>query len=887
MNTAAPNLMFGAPRSSIEIGFWEELYSRKLDTLKLNSAKVTISAELSVGGSLDAQSILVNKDSFSKTSTGPVSSTPVGSISSSAQENIIRGSLWNVNTIEEFKDLDKRKCLEELGVEHIWNRAILREEAIENPALLFYFLLLTFADLKTYKFMYWYGAPAVIATSSTHEFESSRSLYDQRNCLYVQAAGSIAEPSSFVTRVLPGDVQPTYVERPSSVVHALYRGIYTLMRGPTATEVAGKFTYACLPPVFMAAVDNSGAVTVLTLEQGWGNRFLRNYFIIILDGSATPAFTTAGDTTAANASAGWGMRNLLALLAATVNSDAAMPLDADPEADFSQCQIVSLGGEILFKLMKLPTFTGDVSTAYPLVDRLVDNYLAEVGERESSGLSVVGSVSCVLQLKFTRNNELAQQFKEESTRGAKPVLVPVAYKVIGWETNERGKPGPKQIDMSSYLNPVQLLAQASNLNLKLMKWRLWENLDIDKIRETKCLLLGAGTLGCAVARVLLGWGVGTITFVDNGRVSYSNPTRQCLYTFEDCSARKFKATAAAEAIKAVNPSCNCTGVVLTIPMPGHAINAFEKADTETAHDDLVRLIREHDVIYLLTDSREARWLPSIIYASIPPTEAESKIMINVALGFDSYLVMRHGQALSADTNGADTTNAVGAFGTNNDVVSTKPRLGCYFCNDIIGVTNTLKDRTLDQQCTVTRPGLAYIASAWAVELMVALLHVDPGTRGQVAVGSDVMEAAGDKSATGTSAAVVAAMGEREIPHQIRGNLLSCTQMLPIVSLRSLCCFLIRDLCLLFYYLCCCQFAPSILFVVIFTVSFILAQSPAFNCCTACSSAVVNAYRRDGYQLCQQVASDPKHLENISGITTLTASIEEMENDCFLMEDDEY
>lgn len=106
--------------------------------------------------------------------------------------------------------------------------------------------------------------------------------------------------------------------------------------------------------------------------------------------------------------------------------------------------------------------------------------------------------------------------------------------VTGWEKNELGQVSHTKVDLAPLMDPKRLAREASELNLRLIKWRLLPDLDLDCFSRTKCLLFGAGTLGCNVTRMLLAWGVRNITLVDNGRVSFSNPPRQSLFKFEDC-----------------------------------------------------------------------------------------------------------------------------------------------------------------------------------------------------------------------------------------------------------------------------------------------------------------------------------------------------------------
>ena len=114
---------------------------------------------------------------------------------------------------------------------------------------------------------------------------------------------------------------------------------------------------------------------------------------------------------------------------------------------------------------------------------------------------------------------------------------------VGWERRycEGVNLETSRLGSALMMDPTKLADQAMVLNLNLMRWRVLRELNLEKLENTRCLLLGAGILGCYVAcrlavsilRLYLLEGdyqlplfnLDKITFINSGMVSFSNPVR--------------------------------------------------------------------------------------------------------------------------------------------------------------------------------------------------------------------------------------------------------------------------------------------------------------------------------------------------------------------------
>ncbi|KAJ4461075.1 putative autophagy-related protein 7 [Paratrimastix pyriformis] len=685
------NLQFQPLSSCVDASFWHKLTQMKLDVFKINDAPVPITGYFPAGArqGLPASRFFVDHDAFT---TDVVPAAPLHHFR-------VPGTLVNTNTLADFGSYDKDAMMSR-NVAKIWE-AITSGQALQNPSMLAAFSLLTFADLKTYNFLYWFAFPALLTSTGPQPLDQpAQPLLD----LWPQEAWAALTPAlaDSPVHILAGPVDhPEVIPFADLVKH-------TQAHPPTADE-----------PLTLVVADPCERPDV----------------------------------------AGWPLRNVLACVQHYLIT---------PETPVRV---------ICYRPAHLPS-------------------------------------SAVLRLRLSPLGH-----------------VEGLPKAVGWERNDKGVLKPRKVDLQDSLDPKRLAETSVDLNLKLMRWRVIPDLDLDRLKATRCLLLGAGTLGCYVARTLMAWGVRNITLVDRtpsihlppaipsihlppaipsihyhgpcllqqpahstvmGHVSFSNPVRQPLFCFQDClGGGRPKAQAAAEELVRIFPGVHARAETLTIPMPGHAIKpgGAEEAQTRADVEKLEKLIVEHDVVYLLMDTRESRWLPSLLCA------LHGRLVINCALGFDSFVVMRHGAAPDGG----------------------RPAVGCYYCNDVVAPRNSTTDRTLDQQCTVTRPGLAPIASALGVELMASVLHHPLGPMAPAEAPTSITEQ------------TTTPMGF--VPHQIRGFLTHFQN--------------------------------------------VLVSCPPYPMCTACSEVVKQQYRERGFSFLLEAFNDPASLEELTGLGEMQRKMEHL------------
>lgn len=658
-----PILQYYPFSSVIDIGFWHLLANKKLETFKLDDKPIDINATFNNDLSPNLPSLLnINYDSFEENN------------SFTKETHKMFGKLIVTNTFEDFLIKDKKQLITELGKE-IWSNIIEDNVIKDISRSLSKFLLLVFADLKKYRFHYWFAFPALSFPQKTYLTKSAQTLSsiwtkNQISSFYEETNSKLDEKNSSYFIVFEEDSEIT--------VHTIAE--YSSLKEKQSGKIHFSFADSCPSDQYP----------------------------------------------------GWPLRNYLAFICFFFK--------------LNECSIIS----------------------YKRRAKSVENSIIFEVEMDSSNIPDIDSIQC-----------------------------------FGWEKNENNKLMHRVVDLSTILDPIRLAENAVDLNLKLMRWRLVPSLDLEKISSARCLILGSGTLGCYVARGLMAWGIKTITFVDNSHISYSNPVRQSLFTFEDClDGGKHKAMAAADALKRIFPNTNSKGISLSIPMPGHPVMDHMITQIKNDVEVLNNLIDENDVIFLLMDTRESRWLPTVL------SSVKNKLVINAALGFDTFLVQRHGVRSS----------------TSNELNISKPsyerskivlgsQLGCYFCNDVVAPANSTKDRTLDQQCTVTRPGVSMIASGIAVELLVSLLqHPLGGEAPALTVNADDYYDENTETSLGL------------VPHQIRGFLSRFQQLMP--------------------------------------------TSERFDKCSACSDSVINAYKKDGFDFLLKAFNDSNYIEELTGLTQL-------------------
>lgn len=112
---------------------------------------------------------------------------------------VIKGSMKIVNTIEEFKTIDKMELLN-ASCTTLWED-IRSGRAAKDTSLLAPFLLLTFADLKRHVFLYWFAFPSIAPNiSEAFKITNNPTSYSGDSEKLATSLATIGFPFAFVLK---------------------------------------------------------------------------------------------------------------------------------------------------------------------------------------------------------------------------------------------------------------------------------------------------------------------------------------------------------------------------------------------------------------------------------------------------------------------------------------------------------------------------------------------------------------------------------------------------------------------------------------------------------------------------------------------------------------
>ena len=146
-------------KSFVNHSFWHKFAEIKIDVLKLSDQPLEIYGFYS---NFNSKSNLLEVDysSFNKDFKALKGCFPA------------YGTIYNKNTIEEFKDCNKVQLLTEQGERFL--NDLTSGRILEDPRLLARFFILSFADLKVHKYYYWFGFPCPMDPSFTENTKSKK-----------------------------------------------------------------------------------------------------------------------------------------------------------------------------------------------------------------------------------------------------------------------------------------------------------------------------------------------------------------------------------------------------------------------------------------------------------------------------------------------------------------------------------------------------------------------------------------------------------------------------------------------------------------------------------------------------------------------------------------